>query len=188
MRQTDSERESFMKTGKYDLRFACLSLFMLLIFMTQGCGTDKHTNPLNSSGALVGQSEYGGFRLSAAIDTLPDNSSCIEYNFVGDSILYIRHVNAGFNCCPLIAATVDVKGDEITIIESESFPEGYGCNCLCLFDLDYEVYDVQPGIYTISVEELYLTGDDEPMQFSVNLSESKSGVFCVERGHYPWLD
>jgi hypothetical protein len=179
-----------MNMRTQESKSTCLFALLLLLFLAQGCDSDRQTNmpdPSASTGALVGQSGCGGYALSAAVDTLPNNKSCIEYEYVGDSILYLRHVNAGFNCCPLIAATVAVEGDEIAITESESLPGG-GCRCLCLFDLDYEIHDVEPGVFTIFVEELYLRDGDEPLQFTVDLSESKSGVFCVERGHYPWQE
>jgi hypothetical protein len=177
-----------MKIRWIESWLTCLIAFLVSMFLTQGCEGDRQYNPRETQahiGALVVESGAEYSQLSEGLWSYSD-SSCLEYNYVGDSMLCLRHVNAGFNCCPLIDATVAVEGDEITITESESFPEGYGHLYTCLFDLDYEIHNIQPGIYTISVQELYLIESDESLQFTVDLSESKSGVFCVERGHYPW--
>jgi len=101
-----------------------------------------------------------------------DNEDCLEYNFDGVGRLTLNHINAGFNCCPVIAANISVEG---------------GCLCLCLFDVSYEILDLAPGNYRISVIEPYAGGYDPPLEFMVDLSGATSGQFCVPRTVYPWV-
>jgi hypothetical protein len=125
------------------------------------------------------------FQKAASTDSVPSDQDCIEYQYDGQSVLSIHHINAGFNCCPTeLAVVVHLEGNVITIEEVEY--GGY-CLCLCLFDLDYGIAGLPPGEYTISVIEPYRNPDDEPLEFTVNLSSgSSSDIYCVDRSHYPW--
>ena len=114
-----------------------------------------------------------------------DNEDCLVYSYDGVGRLSLNHVNAGFNCCPVIAANISVEGEQIIIEELDSLDNG-GCLCLCLFDVNYEIIGLIPGNYRISVIEPYAGGYDPPLEFWVDLSGATSGQFCVPRTTYPW--
>jgi hypothetical protein len=114
----------------------------------------------------------------------PPDKDCIEYRYDGESILYLKHINAGFNCCPgEIAADIRIDNNNITIKEAETEPR---CFCLCLFDLEYEFKNIKPGIYKVQVIEPYINQDDEKLEFEMNILSTPSGKHCVDRKHYPW--
>ena len=112
------------------------------------------------------------------------SQDCMEYNYDGENILLLKHINAGFNCCPknIIA---DIKIDNYSIIIEEIEIDGE-CDCLCLFNLSYEIKDLEPGEYKITIIEPYVHKDEETLEFTIDLLTTPSGVFCVERDHYPW--
>ncbi|MGB2696630.1 MAG: carboxypeptidase regulatory-like domain-containing protein [Candidatus Zixiibacteriota bacterium] len=117
---------------------------------------------------------------------IPPDQDCVQYDYDGESVLLIKHINAGFNCCPdEIIAHITAQDNIITIQEDESLESG-GCHCLCLFDVDLRITKLKPGEYTIKVLELYLDPNDEPLEFTVDLISSPSGTYCIERDHYPW--
>jgi hypothetical protein len=118
-------------------------------------------------------------------DDSPKNFDCIEYDYNDEDLLLLKHVNAGFNCCPEITANISIIENKIIIKEIELSGD---CDCICLFDVYYRIEDLSPGEYTISVEEPYIRDDEENLEFSVSLSSPISGNFCVERYHYPWTD
>jgi hypothetical protein len=135
------------------------------------------------TGILVNYYGCKEFQKGTVIDSTPPDQDCIEYQYDGESVLQLKHVNAGFNCCPEIAANITIEDNTITIEEIEISGE---CYCLCLFDVDYEISNLPPGVYTIKVNGLYLEEGDEPLEFTVDLASSPSGIFCVYRDHYPW--
>ena len=135
------------------------------------------------TGILVNYYGCKEFQKGTAIDSTPPDQDCIEYQYDGESVLQLKHVNAGFNCCPEIAANITIEDNTITIEEIEISGE---CYCLCLFDIDYEITNLPPGEYTIRVNGLYLEEGDEPLEFTVDLASSPSGIYCVYRDHYPW--
>lgn len=145
---------------------------------------DAISNPV---GGLLGYSGCKMFEGGMAADSTPPDQDCIEYQYDGESILMLKHVNAAFNCCPTeILGNVTIVGDLITITEDEIM-EGFGCPCLCLYDVSYGIMNLAPGEYTIRVNGLYLNPDDE-IEFTVNLDDSPSGSYCVTRDYYPWGD
>jgi len=108
---------------------------------------------------------------------------CVEYGLNGDT-LSLKHINAAFNCCPEeIMIDASVIGDTIVVTEREK--EAL-CDCLCLYDLKMAIYNVSADAYTIVIKELYLTDEDEPIIFTVDLAEQPEGKHCVKRNHYPW--
>ncbi|MBU1319499.1 MAG: hypothetical protein KKH67_09955 [candidate division Zixibacteria bacterium] len=137
------------------------------------------------SGAVVGNGPCKTSMKTADVDTIPNTQTCIEYTYDGVSTLQVRHLNGGFNCCPVFVAEFSIDGDVITITEIDSLYMG-GCDCECLFDIDYELVGVMPGVYTISVVEVITFPGEDPLEFPIDLTTATSGLFCVERLHYPW--
>ena len=133
-----------------------LSLLLLVI----GC-TDEITNGTGPgepglSGLVTGHTDCKEFVGDAAYVDISEDKSCIDYVYDGQGTLTLKHVNAGFNCCPdILDADISLVGDTLVIEEHESLMHG-GCDCLCLFDLDMEVKNLDPGRYYIKVIELYV--------------------------------
>lgn len=143
--------------------------------------------PCVSTGVMLGYSGCKEFQKDSPPDSTPPDQDCVEYQYDGEGILLLKHVNAGFNCCPdEILGEIAVMGNTITITENESLEPSGGCDCLCLFDVDYQISDLPPGEYTITVDQLYLEEGDEMLEFTVDLISSPSGSHCVYRDHYPW--
>ena len=137
------------------------------------------------TGSIIDHTGCKDFQRAAAPDSTPPDQDCIEYEYDGGSVLSIRHVNAGFNCCPVIVADIRFEGNTIVIEELDSLFEG-GCDCLCLFDVDYEIGGLPPGEYRILVIEPYRAEEDPELDITVDLSSSPSGSHCVDRSRYPW--
>jgi hypothetical protein len=122
--------------------------------------------------SIAGSCEYGS------------DSSCICYDYNSQvKKLIIKHVNAGFNCCPgEIYCDIDIDNDTIFLKESEEKAE---CNCDCLYDVEIVVSDIEKHKYVINLNEPY-SGDQERIVFDIDLTKNETGVFCMERKQYPW--
>jgi hypothetical protein len=112
------------------------------------------------------------------------SEDCIEYEYDGENILLLTHINAAFNCCPEIAVNISISNDTIQIEEIEI---SGSCNCVCLYDLNYEIKELKPGNYTIKVIESDIPLGEEMLEFKVDLSSATSGSYCVDRNQYPWV-
>ncbi len=112
------------------------------------------------------------------------NLTCVEYSYnQSNEILSLKHINSAFNCCPeKLYCNINIEGDTIILEESERKQD---CLCMCLFDLEAEVYGVKAQSYTVKYIEPYL-GDAEELIFEINLQAQPSGTYCVERTNYPW--
>jgi len=154
-------------------------LISALPFLSGNCASSPGPDPV---GRLVGRTGCKSFGAAATVPT--SDRECVEYDYDGRSVLRLKHVNAGFNCCPgTISADFLVAGGEIRIKEKEASSL---CDCDCLYDLDYEFVGLARGVYTISVVGPYQPEGDPPLEFLVDLAGSPSGSFCVERTRYPW--
>ena len=133
-----------------------------------------------ADGELV---DYTGCKSFAKAAPPPD-SECVEYYYDGNGALSLKHVNTGFNCCPEeMIVFIYIEDNSITIDETEI--DGI-CDCLCLFDMDYEIRALTPGEYRIVFVSPLLEQEDEPLEITLDLSGPISGSYCVYRSHYPW--
>jgi hypothetical protein len=144
-------------------------------------GPEAPTLPV---GEFVEATDCKWYQFGPAEYETPPNLDCIAYTYSGDSTLILKHVNAAFNCCPGgLFATFTFKDSLITIEEHESDAL---CDCVCLYDLDFEVRHLAPGMYVIKVIEPYVGDHEEQLEFRVDLTAPTSGTYCVERDTYPW--
>ncbi len=158
-------------------------VYTLLVMLTPGC--EKDDNPSENtefSGQLIKHTECKDAERIAAREETPDTLSCVKYSFDNDKLM-LRHINAGFNCCPdSLYVNTSLNGDTIVIKE---FEESNNCKCDCLYDLDIELTGVEAKKYHIKFIEPYVTNQKE-IFFDINLEESSEGKFCVVRKSYPW--
>ncbi|OGU11673.1 MAG: hypothetical protein A2X61_05395 [Ignavibacteria bacterium GWB2_35_12] len=161
------------------------ALLILSYTFFSGCEKTSDVSNGNPNGTLV---KYTGCKNTTGIavsDTTPDNLDCIEYSFDNDDgILRLKHINAGFNCCPgKLTADISINSDAIIINEKE---QEAGCKCECLFDIDYEIKNLDSWTFRIVVVEPYRSVEEDVLEFDVDLKAQPSGKFCVERNNYPW--
>ena len=156
---------------------------LILVILFIGCQKETRTDP-DITGRLVHYTSCKYFLKSAETIQVADSLSCIEYAFdPSRNVLAIRHINAGFNCCPgYLYCTIQLQDDTILVREHEAAAL---CRCNCLYDLDMEISGLEPGTYQVKFVEPYL-GDQEPLIFGIDLQEHVNGSFCVTRKHYPW--
>jgi hypothetical protein len=161
---------------------SCLLTALVLLF--PACGNDTPTLVLPFDGPPSGSLVSYGECNQALTAPAPNDQDCLKYAYSIDGVLWLEHLNAAFNCCPgEITADIDVNNSIITIDEHQAQAN---CRCDCLYDIDYEIKNLPLGIYTIIVNELYTDEDDEPLEFTVNVAASPTGLYCVPRDHYPW--
>ncbi|MFH0762004.1 MAG: hypothetical protein V2A67_10930 [Bacteroidota bacterium] len=152
---------------------------IVMILLLWGC--DRET--LQPAIQLDNATDCKGPELKS-IQGITTTQDCIQYEYQ-DNILTIKHVNAGFNCCPQgFNVNLAVSGDTLIISETENSSM---CDCCCLFDLDYTLTDIGNRTWWIRVNEPYVQGpDEEKILFQVNLKLNPSGEKCFERSGYPW--
>ena len=154
---------------------------LLAAVLAAGCGSDLTGSAATPTGRLVSVSACKPDNVLGSAGARPEQD-CIAYSYRLGA-LELKHVNAALNCCPEFDASVTVSGDTIFVVEDELAGV---CRCLCLYDLEYKVYGLTLAVYRVIVREEYLLETDEPLEFTMDLRASPSGLHCVNRDHYPW--
>lgn len=155
-----------------------------ILILVYSCENEKeNAKQLVLSGKIVSHSDCKSSKSDTAFITA-DSLSCADYSFDGSTNkLFIKHINAGFNCCPdSLYCDVTISNDTIIIQEFEGKQQ---CNCNCLYDLDIEIEGVGSQKYQIKFIEPYC-GNQEQIIFGVDFSAQKEGIYCVTRNHNPW--
>ena len=171
-------------------RLSILGMMICLGLMVTLGGCKKSADAqLTPTGALLQTTDCKQFLANASgqLDGyIPgQHEDCLEYQYNGTDTLTLRHINAGFNCCPgEITADIEFNGNVITITEREV---EQGCDCLCLFDLDYEITNLEPGEYTIRIIEPYVDISDQALTITLSLFSATSDTHCLQRTYYPWI-
>jgi hypothetical protein len=138
------------------------------------------------SGSLISVSSCQTTVKASPADSIPQNQDCIDYRYDGGNVLTLLHRHAAFNCCGEVHADVYVSGNMIYIEETETFSSA-PCPCMCLRDLEFRIENLRPGLYGVHIDELYVPQTDDDLSFSLNLPGPTTGVHCVSRSVYPWV-
>ncbi|MBI5324296.1 MAG: hypothetical protein HZB41_03285 [Ignavibacteriae bacterium] len=161
-------------------------IVILFSYIISGCEKNSISNVGKPTGALVQYSECKNTIVGKTeIDITSNNLDCIEYSYdVKSNSLILKHINAGFNCCPgKITADISINSDAIIINEKE---QEAGCHCNCLFDIDYKIENLISRSFKIVIVEPYRPVEEDVLEFNIDLNVNPSGKFCVERNNYPW--
>lgn len=77
-------------------------------------------------------------------------TNIFEYSCIHNGYLYVTHKDALFNCCPgELGATVSSEGNNIKVTEWSTED---ACDCICTFDLSYEIGPLAEGVtYSLSI-------------------------------------
>ena len=99
----------------------------------------------------------------------------VEYSCKSSGRLYIRHVNAVFNCCAEeLRANASVTDNRIIITESE---KSSACDCICPYDLSFEVGPLTDGKYTVVINR----DTQEYTTFVIDFDKNLSGRFVISK-------
>ena len=166
------------------IKTALIILIIGLILISCKKESDNNTQ-LTIDGQLINHSECkSGLKSAAQTLEIPDSLSCVEYFFDNETNkLTLKHINAGFNCCPdSLYCIIELKEDTIQIQE---FEKTTGCHCDCLYDLNIEIDGVIKNVYKIQFLEPYVA-EQAILLFEIDLNECSQGSYCVTRKIYPW--
>ena len=80
-----------------------------------------------------------------------DDSSRVYFEVLGND-LHIHHINAWYNCGLNYVVSYFVEGGYITAMESDT---GMPADCICYFNLESILYDLDDGEYIVTLIGIY---------------------------------
>lgn len=172
------------------LKILCFFFCLSFVF---GCGNSSSSTPQGSKNLTILKDcigEASAIQRNTSETILSDTERSTDKTYV--SFLYkngsvvLTHLNAAFNCCPSkIDALVEINGSTIIVREEETFGAGI-CECNCLYDLEIELSNIDPKMYTVEIIEPYVTTYDDPIEIDIDFSATTEGAYSFKRNSYPW--
>ncbi|MBU1219152.1 hypothetical protein KKF34_06000 [Myxococcota bacterium] len=163
-----------------------ISFLVTITLMLTGCENSEtesnNSNNTNNNNIIVDydHTECKNGEKKSLTDFDFSGFECIYYNYDGSGNLEMSHINAIFNCCPDdtlgLTGDVTVSGTSIGIVESDN---GGNCNCMCPYDLHYDISNLPSGNYMITFNSFEEVVD-------IDLSGAIEGVICVDRLNEPF--
>lgn len=159
-------------------------LLIGLILFLVGCEKTNPESHKNLAGEVLNYSSCKSGNSTSKFKMDSDTLSCVNYTYHHDQKkLVLKHINAGFNCCPGdISCRFELVGDTIKVREFEELQQ---CSCNCLYDLDLEIDGIEDKSYILYFIEPYYQGPNL-LIFKIDLSDEATGDYCVTRNNYPW--
>lgn len=150
-----------------------IALFFLMLLITltscnnEDNATASHGKLISSTGCKNNLS-YSNTKISA-------DSTCVSYSLNANTKqLTVMHLNSTFNCCPgKIDCKVSFKNDTILINE---FSSDNSCKCVCNYDLNIAVYDIEPKKYILKINNNNITNNE--VRFDLDLTKELAGFNC----------
>ena len=161
-----------------------IPLAALAMFFIVACNNPPDIKGSEISASLVSTSACKNFTPRDLKFNIADTFSCVNYLYnASNNKVNMNHINAGFNCgIENISFGISENNDTIIIHEVENGPIA---NCLCLFDIEFELEGVDQQKYQVKFIEPNAEGMEE-LNFEMDLTKNNQGEFCVVRKGYPW--
>ena len=147
-----------------------------LLAMT-GCSDDGDNSPSNQKEIELKNFSNSGCKSNEDRTRSDDNAwkEVFNYGCIHEGYLYVTHQNAMFNCCAeVFGADVSFEDNQIKVGEYES---GMDCDCICPYDLSYEIGPLVEGkTYVIYIGHK----GNESKVAEFEFQNPMSGVWVVE--------
>lgn len=157
------------------LRSLGVILCLTVLLSSVHCGIElgNHEHPGN---IVTGNSGCKDNALgAAAISGGQTYIESVHYSYEGTT-LFLKHINTSFNCCPEhITATTTVTTGMITIEERE---DSSNCDCICLYDLNMQIDNVEAGQYGVRISKPQIPAFPA-IEFTMDLHTQPSGTYDI---------
>jgi hypothetical protein len=119
-----------------------------------------------------------------SFEFVPSDLDCVEYQGIGGRTLVLDRFNAAFNLCAgRVRADITLSNDTIAIVERETSEP---CDRECLFELRYQIRNLEPRRYTVTIAEPHVRPGEEQIAFSVDLVNAPLDFCGVYREGSAW--
>lgn len=157
-----------MKKGLTIKSILCLLLVAMTII---GCGNGNEEEQNDSVLQVRNVFNTGCKERSMAKGTnsFAQEKETLVIKGTGKGWIRVDHKNTLFNCCS-DKITVDISQESNTITANEE-DDDHSCNCVCPFDVEYEIGPVEKSGYTLIIKKNGLQVLKEAFTYSDDLKK-----------------
>lgn len=155
------------------IRHMALAILLLLTVGFSGCGDDE-----NSSGQITTRSvSNSGCKLynnANETNSITKEAETLTITAKKCGWLHVEHKNTLFNCCSdMISVEVLQDGNIVTVHENEN---DHSCNCICPFDVEFEIGTLENNTYTLVI----LKGGLEYFRQNLTFTDDLKKTYIIE--------
>ena len=151
-----------------------LSAMMATNFACSSDNDEKADPPTMKWSSVSGCKTESALRKAKSNDAYPWKEK-VFYEVRKNGQLYVKHVNAVFNCDAEHLSIIGTVSKNRIIITEEG--AGNSANCICCYDLECIIEGLDKGHYVIVFQR---NGENEPrFEFVLDYSDSTKGEFII---------
>lgn len=158
-------------------------LCILLLFLVMAGCKDDNDDPVEKTQREFALSNFNNTGCKSSTESrsgLYGNDEYFELKAIKDGGLFVKHVNAIFNCASnKFEAKASIEGQTITVTEVNVMSiDSPMANCVCPFDFDYEIGPLKDGAtYSMTIITTTDIGIDDPRIIVDSLKTSFSFTY-----------
>jgi len=157
-------RNYFKKQNKKYMKAKILLTVFAAIVLFIGCEKFK-----NNKIEIINISNTGCKNTKEQIET-------IRFKANNSQQLEITHSNTFFACCPNGTIKVESSHTDKTINLNELYTET-NCNCLCAYDLNYTIANLEYGHYNINIYR----SNDKYFELEIEFNSNTDTIFTINK-------
>jgi len=146
------------------------AIFLVLIIgLLWGCNKDEERR---MKPVLQGfeYSDCGGFK-STSIIAAKEETEKLVIRAEADGYYKFEHTNVSFNCCLPAGLSANLTLSDDTLFLNEWETEPGNCRCMCLYDLRYEIKNLEEGNYVLCLMKDSVTRGALSLFFNGKMNE-----------------
>ncbi len=148
-------------------------VILLLAVEFAGCGDEENTNGQITT-RNVFDSGCKSYNNAKETNSLTKETETITFTAGKGGWLHVEHKNTLFNCCSdKISVEVSQDDNIITVNEDEN---DQSCNCICPFDVEYEIGSLENTTYTLVIRR----GGIEFFRQTVTFADDLKKTYIIE--------
>ncbi len=155
------------------IKYMTLAILLLMTVGIAGCGDEENTNGQITT-RNVSDSGCKSYINAKETNSVTKEAETLTFTARKGGWLHVEHKNTLFNCCSdKISVEVSQDDNLITVNEDEN---DHSCNCICPFDVEYEIGSLENTTYTFVIRR----GGIDFFRQTVTYADDLKKTFVIE--------
>ncbi len=129
--------------------FFKIFILLLLTIGVSGCGDNENANEQITT-RKVSDSGCKSYNNAKETNSITEEAETLTFT-AKSGWLYVEHKNTLFNCCSDKISVEVIQHDNIITVHVDE--NDHSCNCICPFDVEFEIGTLEKSTYTLIIKK-----------------------------------